>query len=93
MLVVDNASSNNSYDLEDVFNFFGIDPLFPEVAAGHKKGTVERGLKTFNDIVHTMKGTTFANIFEKRDYDSDGNACITLQAFYYIVSVAKTNVG
>ena len=92
LLVVDNASSNNSYDLEDVFNFFGIDPLFPEVAAGHKKGTVERGLKTFNDIVHTMKGTTFANIFKKKDYDSDGNACITLQAFYYIAHIIFVDI-
>jgi putative transposase len=92
LLVVDNASSNNSYDLEDVFNFFGIDPLFPEVAAGHKKGTVERGLKTFNDIVHTLKGTTFSNIYEKKDYDSEGNACITLQAFYYIAHIIFVDI-
>jgi hypothetical protein len=86
-IVVDNASSNNSYDLEDVFNYFGIDPLFPEVAAGHKKGTVERGLKSFNDIIHTLKGTSFSNIFERKHYDSEGKACITLQAFYYIAHI------
>lgn len=83
-LVMDNAAINDSYELESVFNTLGIDPLYPEVSAGHKKGTVERGLKTFNDIMHTLKGTTFSNIFERKQYDSDGEACITLQAFYYI---------
>ncbi|MBD0380986.1 Mu transposase C-terminal domain-containing protein [Paenibacillus sedimenti] len=91
-LVVDNASSNNSYDIEEVCSFFGIDPLFPEVAAGHKKGTVERWLKTFNDMVHTLKGTSFANIFERKQYDSEGNACITLQAFYYIAHIIFVDI-
>jgi putative transposase len=80
-VVIDNAKINDSYELERVFQFFGIIPIYPEVAAGHKKGTVERGQKTFNDIVHSLKGTTFSNIFEKKQYDSDGAACITLQAF------------
>ncbi|QMV44009.1 hypothetical protein [Cohnella cholangitidis] len=57
-VVIDNAKINDSYELERVFQFFGITPIYPEVAAGHKKGTVERGQKTFNDIVHTLKGTT-----------------------------------
>ncbi|RED89231.1 DUF7695 domain-containing protein [Cohnella phaseoli] len=83
-VVIDNAKVNDSYELERVFQIFGISPIYPEVAAGHKKGTVERGQKTFNDIVHTLKGTTFSNIFERKQYDSDGEACITLQAFYYI---------
>ncbi|TCM99385.1 putative transposase [Paenibacillus sp. BK033] len=83
-IVMDNASVNNSYELEEIFNFFGIDPLYPEVAAGHKKGTVERGFRTFNDIVHTLKGTTFSNMYKRKQYDSEGEACITLQTFYYI---------
>lgn len=91
-LVIDNASSNNSYDLEGICNQFGIDLLFPEVQAGHKKGTVERGLKTFNDIVHGIKGSTFSNIYEKKQYDSKGNACITLQAFYYIAHIIFVDI-
>jgi putative transposase len=91
-IVIDNASVNNSYELEEIFNLFGIDPLYPEVAAGHKKGTVERGLKTFNDIVHTLKGTSFSNIFERKHYDSEGEACITLQAFYYIAHIIFVDI-
>ncbi|MEK4236215.1 Mu transposase C-terminal domain-containing protein [Paenibacillus sp. FSL H7-0714] len=91
-LVIDNASQNNSYDLEEVFNFLGIQPLYPEVAAGHKKGTVERGLKTFNDIMHTLRGTTFSNIYQKKQYDSEGKACITLQAIYYIAHIIFVDI-
>jgi putative transposase len=91
-LVIDNATSNNSYDMEEICNVFGIDLLFPEVQAGHKKGTVERGQKTFNDIVHSIKGSTFANIFAKKQYDSKGNACITLQAFYYIAHIIFVDI-
>lgn len=91
-LVIDNASQNNSYDLEEVFNFLGIQPLYPEIAAGHKKGTVERGLKTFNDIMHTLRGTTFSNIYQKKQYDSEGKACITLQAIYYIAHIIFVDI-
>jgi putative transposase len=91
-LVIDNASSNNSYDIEDICQYFGIDLLFPEVSAGHKKGTVERGQKTFNDIVHTLKGTTFSNIYKRKMYDSKGKACITLQAFYYIAHIIFVDI-
>ncbi|CAG7652906.1 hypothetical protein PAESOLCIP111_06668 [Paenibacillus solanacearum] len=91
-LVIDNASQNNSYDLEEIFDYFGIDPLYPEVQAGHKKGTVERGLKTFNEILHTLKGTSFSNIYEKKQYDSKGKACITLQAFYYIAHIIFVDI-
>lgn len=86
-LVIDNAPQNNSYDLEEVLAYFGIEPLYPEVYAGHKKGTVERGQKTFNDILHTLRGTSFSNFYEKKQYDSEGRACITLQAFYYIAHI------
>lgn len=91
-LVIDNASQNNSYELEEIFDLFGIEPLYPEVQAGHKKGTVERGLKTFNDIVHTLKGTSFSNIYKKKQYDSEGKACITLQAFYYIAHIIFVDI-
>ncbi|MFD2613198.1 Mu transposase C-terminal domain-containing protein [Paenibacillus gansuensis] len=91
-LVIDNAPQNNSYELEEIFDFFGIEPLYPEIQAGHKKGTVERGQKTFNDIVHTLKGTSFSNIFKKKQYDSKGKACITLQAFYYIAHIIFVDI-
>ncbi|MDQ0897496.1 Mu transposase C-terminal domain-containing protein [Paenibacillus sp. V4I7] len=91
-LVIDNASSNNSYNIEEICENFGMDLLFPEVAAGHKKGTVERGQKTFNDIVHTLKGTTFSNMFKRKMYDSKGKACITLQAFYYIAHIIFVDI-
>ena len=44
-------------------------------------GHVERGFRTFMKQTHRLKGTTFSNVAEKADYDSEGNAVMTLAEF------------
>ncbi len=44
-------------------------------------GHVERGFRTFMKQTHRLKGTTFSNVEEKGDYDSEGNAVMTLAEF------------
>ena len=39
---------------------------------------VERAFRTFMQECHTLPGTTFSNVKEKLDYDSEGHACMTL---------------
>jgi putative transposase len=46
----------------------------------HYGGNVERAFRTFMDRVHTVPGTTRSNVQDKGDYDSEGNACMTLGA-------------
>lgn len=39
---------------------------------------VERAFRTFMQEVQTIPGTTFSSVKDKLDYDSEGNACMTL---------------
>lgn len=41
-------------------------------------GAVERAFKTFLQRIHEIPGTTFSSVAKKFDYDSEGNACMTL---------------
>lgn len=44
-------------------------------------GHVERGFRTFMAKVHEeLPGTTFSNVQDRVDYDSEGHACMTLGA-------------
>ena len=44
----------------------------------HYKGKIERKMRTVTTVLHGLPGTTFSNIKERGDYDSAGQACITL---------------
>ncbi len=44
----------------------------------HYKGKIERKMRTVTTVLHGLPGTTFSNIKERGDYDSVGQACITL---------------
>lgn len=44
-------------------------------------GTVERAFLTFMTRVHQLPGTTFENTVRKAEYDSEGNAVMTLEEF------------
>lgn len=43
-------------------------------------GHVERSFRTFMSEVHNLPGTTRSNVKDRGDYDSEGNACMTLSA-------------
>jgi putative transposase len=87
-IVLDNASSNESYDLQDACRTYGIDVQYCTVASGHQKGVVERFFRSLNQaIIHSLPGTTFSNVQEKGQYDSVGEACITIQGLYTILHI------
>lgn len=57
---------------------------------------IERAFRTFMSETHALKGTTFSNVKEKLDYDSEGRACLTLAELelwftLYIVYVYHNN--
>ncbi|WP_316570420.1 Mu transposase C-terminal domain-containing protein [Neobacillus sp. YIM B06451] len=86
VIVLDNASVNESLDFEDACLQLGIEIQYTKVASGNQKGTIERGFRTLNDrYFHSMFGTTFSNPQEKGLYDSQGKACITINTFIYMV--------
>lgn len=54
-------------------------------------GHVERGFRTFMKRIHSLKGTTFSNIEEKAEYDSEGRAMLTRAELerWFTIYIAK----
>jgi len=78
-LVIDNGKEFIGKDLSDACDILGIvlqqcPIMTPELKAG-----VERHFGTLNSgVFHTLPGTTFSNIFQRGEYDSVQQACISL---------------
>ena len=80
-LHVDNAMEFRSHGLEDFCREYGVRLEYRPVGKPHYGGHVERVIRTINERVHTLPGTTFSNIKQKGRYDSTKNASMTLQGF------------
>ena len=64
----------------------GIDIIYRPIKHPKFGGTVERILRTLNDELNTLDGTTKSNIFDRGEYDSDGEACLSLDELeHYLV--------
>jgi len=77
-LYVDNAAEFHSEALTRGCEQYGIGLNYRPVATPHYGGVVERLIGTLMQMIHEVAGTTFSNVAERGDYDSDGNACLTL---------------
>ncbi|MNJ35377.1 Transposon Tn7 transposition protein TnsB [compost metagenome] len=78
-IVPDNAAEFHAGDLIMGFNELGIEVMYPASRSPQKKGAVERFFSTQNlGLIHNLPGTTFSNIQQRGDYDSEKNACFTL---------------
>ncbi|TCP77410.1 putative transposase [Rhizobium sp. PP-CC-2G-626] len=75
---VDNAAEFHSEALTRGCEQYGIALNYRPVATPHYGGIVERLIGTLMQMIHEVPGTTFSNIAERSEYDSDGNACLTL---------------
>ncbi len=78
-LSVDNGVEFHSSALEQACGSLGIEVHYSPRKEPWGKGKIERFLGTLNrDLCHSIPGSTFANIFEKGDYDAAKKATITL---------------
>lgn len=78
-VVPDNAAEFHADDLIAGFNELGIEIMYPRSRGPEMKGSVERFFRTLNTgLIHNLPGTTFSNVQEKGDYESDEHACLTL---------------
>lgn len=84
-IVVDNAKVNESKELEEIFGLVGTTIQYCPVKTGHHKGRIERALQTINKKIHKIPGTTFSNTQEKSQYDSEGEAVVTLKTLYEVL--------
>jgi putative transposase len=79
MLAIDNGKEFIGRDLQDACNLLGIILQRTPVKTPHFKAAVERMFGTLNTgLLHTLPGTTFSNIWQRGDYDSLKQACISL---------------
>ncbi|GEK09035.1 Mu transposase C-terminal domain-containing protein [Pseudoalteromonas peptidolytica] len=60
------------------------------VSRPHFGGHIERLLGTFAKEIHTLPGTTFSNIQQRRGYDSDKQSALTLKEFEHWLTVLIT---
>jgi putative transposase len=85
-LDVDNGSELHSISLENTCLAMGIEIHYAPRRCAWFKGKIERFIGTFNrGLAHGTPGTTFANIFEKDDYDPSKQAVIRYSVFVELV--------
>lgn len=77
----DNGAEFRSETLQRSCISYDINLEFRPVKQTNFGGHIERLIGTIMKKVHSIPGTTFSNIQERSEYDSDGNACMTFSEF------------
>jgi putative transposase len=77
----DNAKEFRGNMLQKACKEYGIDLEWRPVATPHYGAHIERLLGTLNGEIHAAPGTTFANPQERGEYDSEGQAAMSLAEF------------
>lgn len=78
VIYVDNATEFHSEALRRGCTQHGIELRYRPVGEPQYGGIMERLIGTLMQQIHTLPGTTFSNIKERGEYDSDGKAILTL---------------
>lgn len=88
---VDNGSDFRAESLKKSCAFHGIDIEFRPLARPEFGGHIERLIGTLMKQVHELPGTTFSNIKEKDEYDSEKHAAMTLHELetWFLTYVTK----
>jgi putative transposase len=80
-IFVDNAKEFRGEMLSRACLQYGITLEWRPVARPHFGGHIERLIGTLMSEIHNLPGTTFSNIEQRSDYDSEGRAIFTLSEF------------
>jgi len=78
---VDNAKEFRGIMLQRACEKYGIRLEYRPVKKPHWGGHIERLMGTFMKEVHTLPGTTFSNVRDRKDYSSEKEAVLTLPEF------------
>lgn len=77
--VLDNGPEFTKDIFKVLLTTMGSTPVFCEPETPNQKAHIERFFKTLEvQLIHHMRGTTFSNPEQKGDYDSEEQACYTL---------------
>jgi len=77
----DNAKEFRGNDIKNVCEEYGMNLIWRPVGRPHYGGHIERLIGTFNKRTHTINGTTFSGIAQKREYNPQKEASMTLKEF------------
>lgn len=96
-IFTDNGADFRSFSVEQACLVNGIHINFRPIGKKEYGGHIERLIGTTMTEVHDVPGTTYSNIKEKMDYDSEGNACMTFDEFekwllIYITKIYQHNI-
>jgi putative transposase len=81
-LVVDNGKEFHSKSFIDATSEIGTKVQYCPVKVPWYKGSMERWFGTINtNLLHQTPGTSFSNIFERKDYNPEKNAVVTFERF------------
>lgn len=78
---VDNGADFRAEALRAAGLTHGINIEFRPVKKSHFGGHIERAIGTLMQQTHEVPGTTFSNIKERQEYDSDKHAAMTFKEF------------
>ena len=78
VIYVDNGAEFHSEALRRGCAQHGIELRYRPIGEPQYGGIIERLIGTLMQHIHTLPGTTFSNIKERGEYDSDGKAILTL---------------
>lgn len=78
---LDNAREFRGVMLQRACEKYGIRQEWRPVGRPHFGGHIERLMGTFMQEVHTLAGTTFSNVRERKEYASPEKAALTLPEF------------
>lgn len=77
----DNGSDFRSVTFQRACANLGIETDYRPLGAPRYGGHIERLIGTAQSEMHLLPGTTFSNVADRGDYDSDGSAALTLDEF------------
>ncbi len=98
VLIMDNGKEFHSASLEAAAEDLGITLVYCPSREPRFKGVVERFMRTINTgLVHMLPGTTFSDIEDRGEYDSEAHALLTIDevrrfVFKWIVEVYSVNL-
>ncbi len=89
VVAIDNGKPYRGKSMADAMLLLGSILDECHVKSPWEKGGVERFIRTSQDVVHTLPGTTFSSLMALRqtDYNPLKDACITLSAFRRIIHI------
>jgi putative transposase len=90
-IYVDNAKEFHCEALQRGCEAHGITIKYRPVGQPHYGGIIERLIGTMMQLIHSVPGTTFSNLKEKGQYNSEKKAVLTLTELERWFTIAITN--